>query len=384
MAKNIKLKDLSYGVLNAVEDSSYNRSFDRRRTDALTYLQTVISDYYTPDTLEKYDTFRGIVVKKIENVPRLALPDPQGKIDALATEVGILSGAKALLDKITNSTTTVYKVYIPELEMRPAPTSVNDPVIDTYYDVLLSENFQPSNLLNRSPNVAQIVTVRFTDLNSFYDPRIISMGEKYNIVGFDASSGTKDAHDNNLPSRRADGGHTAAGAPSSDTGPPFEGDTPNADLLRSVILTLNYEEKGEEIANGGDITADMAKYGIAVLEKIKEMCPNIKVRVTGGNDKYHQNLSYNSRHKSGKALDFTISPAGQQNINSIVKILQGFSAGDSNFRFLNEYKEPTKAATGDHFHMSYRTGGTEGSTNLKEAQELANEGKIETFYAGSV
>ena len=156
--------------------------------------------------------------------------------------------------------------------------------------------------------------------------------------------------------------------------------TPWADFS---VIGFEDEEKGEEISNGGDITADMAKYGIAVLEKIKEMYPNIKVRVTGGNDKYHQSLNYNSRHKAGKALDFTISPASQQNINSIVGILQGFSAGDSNFRFLNEYKDPTKAATGKHFHISYRTGGTEGSANLREAQELANEGKIETFYAES-
>lgn len=376
MPKNVKLKDLTYGVLNAVEDSSYDKSFDRRRTDALTYLQTVISDYYTPDALARYDTFRGIVVKIIPNVPRAILADPQGKVDALATDESIFRGITEFLNKTFNSTTNVYKVYIPELEMRPAPTSTNDPVMDTYYDVLLDEG------LFGTPSLGQLVTVRFTDLNSFYDPRIISMGEEYKIA-FDESSGTKGTHNNNVPSRRTSGGHSAAGAPATDTGPPFDGPTPNADLLRSAILNLNYEEKGDEIANGGDITADMAKYGIAVLEKIKEIYPNIKVRVTGGNDKYHQSLDYNSRHKAGTALDFTISPVNQQNVDGIVKILQGFSAGDSNFRFLNEYKDPTKAATGKHFHISYRTGGTEGSGNLKEAQKLANEGKIETFYAGT-
>ena len=200
MAKNIKLKDLSYGVLNTVEDSSYNRSFDRRRTDALTYLQTVISDYYTPDTLEKYDTFRGIVVKAPEAVPRVFLPDPQGKIDELATEKGIFGGVAVLIDFIAGSMTKVYKVYIPELEMRPAPTSINDPVIDTYYDVLLSENFQPG-FIQKSPVLGQLVTVKFTDLNSFYDPRIISMGEIYNLA-FDESKNSKDAHNNNVPSRR--------------------------------------------------------------------------------------------------------------------------------------------------------------------------------------
>lgn len=376
MPKNVKLKDLTYGVLNAVEDSSYDKSFDRRRTDALTYLQTVISDYYTPDALARYDAFRGIVVKIIPDVPRAILADPQGKVDALATDESIFSGITEFLNKTFKSTTNIYKVYIPELEMRPAPTSINDPVIDTYYNVLLDEG------LSGTPSLGQLVTVRFTDLNSFYDPRIISMGEKY-IIAFDESSGTKDTHNNNVPSRRTSGGHSAAGAPATDTGPPFDGPTPNADLLRSAILNLNYEEKGDEIASGGDITADMAKYGIAVLEKIKEIYPNIKVRVTGGNDKYHQSLDYNSRHKAGTALDFTISPVNQQNVDGIVKILQGFSAGDSNFRFLNEYKDPTKAATGKHFHISYRTGGTEGSGNLREAQKLANEGKIETFYAGT-
>ena len=380
MAKNVKLKDLTYGVLNAVEDSSYDKSFDRRRTDALTYLQTVISDYYTPDALQKYDTFRGIVVKRIEGVPRATLADPQGKIDVLATRGGILGGITNFLDENLFSTTTVYKVYIPELEMRPAPTSANDPVIDTYYDVLLSDDY---GILGGKPKVGHIVTVRFTDLSSFYDPRIIATkGDEY-YINYDESSGTKGTHNNNVPSRRTSGGHSAAGAPATDTGPPFDGPTPNADLLRSAILNLNYEEKGDEIANGGDITADMAKYGIAVLEKIKEIYPNIKVRVTGGNDKYHQSLDYNSRHKAGKALDFVISPVNQQNVDGIVKILQGFSAGDSNFRFLNEYKDPTKAATGKHFHISYRTGGTEGSGNLREAQKLANEGKIETFYAGT-
>ena len=247
MSKNLKLKDLTYGVCNAVEDGGYDKSFDRRRTDALTYLQTVISDYYTPDTLEKYDTFRGIVVKVIEGVPRVYLPDPQGKIDTLATEDE--SGnvvkkwwtrAKEWLDETLHATTSVYKVYIPELEMRPAPTSENDPIIDTYYDVLLNDSF---GLLDSTPSVGQIVTVQFTDLNSFYDPRIISMGEQYTLVGFETTSG-QSAHEDGVPYRNP-------GVPTSPAGSrkiPEDAEVFNEHLLPASSKVKFVDDNGKRPA----------------------------------------------------------------------------------------------------------------------------------------
>ena len=249
MAKNLKLKDLTYGVCNAVEDGGYDKSFDRRRTDALTYLQTVISDYYTPDTLEKYDIFRGVVVKVIKDVPRVYLPDPQGKIDTLATESDNVvekwwTRVKDWLSKTGNPSTSVYKVYIPELEMRPAPTSENDPIIDTYYDVLLDDNFdEDRGLFSSGPAVGQIVTVRFTDLNSFYDPRIISMGEEYNLVGFEKTSG-----------QRAFG----EGSPQRKGGDPFDAGAAKEDNRTYTIKeglpvgTPNDRVVGEDIRGAAD------------------------------------------------------------------------------------------------------------------------------------
>ena len=49
--------------------------------------------------------------------------------------------------------------------MRPAPTSENDPIINTYYDVLLDDSF---GFFDSGPAVGQIVTVRFTDLKFFF------------------------------------------------------------------------------------------------------------------------------------------------------------------------------------------------------------------------
>lgn len=151
----------------------------------------------------------------------------------------------------------------------------------------------------------------------------------------------------------------------------------NAQKLRETLTKLGYKEKGQEIDNGGqDISANIEKATSAVLNTIKQELPNIKVTVTGGNDKYHQGLSYVSRHKQGNAVDFVIAPVTTANLDAVVKILQRYAAGNSpNFRFIDEYRHLTKAGTGNHFHMSYGAG-TEGQTSLNESLKLAQEGKI--------
>jgi len=159
----------------------------------------------------------------------------------------------------------------------------------------------------------------------------------------------------------------------------FSGPTPNANRLRTVLSSLGYVEKGQEISNGGDLTKATADAAIAVFKTIKSVYPNISIKVTGGNDAFHQRLSYNSRHKAGRGVDFVISPSTSTNINNVEKILQGYAAGaNGNFSYLNEYNNPTKAASGKHFHMS--TGkGTEGASNIKKSKQLAQAGKITVY-----
>jgi len=161
--------------------------------------------------------------------------------------------------------------------------------------------------------------------------------------------------------------------------PPTNSNTPNADRLRAALNQFGYKEKGEELSNGGDITPEMADYTIAVFRKIKRKMPDLKIRATGGNDQYHQGLSYRSRHKDGRAVDFTISPATETNIRKVDKILRGFSAGENDLaRFINEYDDPTKAATGKHFHMSWGKG-TEASSTIRESIAQADRGEIEEY-----
>ena len=168
---------------------------------------------------------------------------------------------------------------------------------------------------------------------------------------------------------------------SSSTSPvSSSGSTPNADALRLVLNKLGYKEKGEEISNGGDISKELADYTIAVLTEIKSQYPNIKIRVTGGNDKYHQKLNYNSSHKTGRGMDFVISPSDSKTINDIDLLLQGFAAGNRNpaVSFINEYESPTKAATSKHFHI--RIGRDKsGFDKIQNAYALADKGQLPTY-----
>lgn len=158
------------------------------------------------------------------------------------------------------------------------------------------------------------------------------------------------------------------------------GEVPNADRLREVLTSLGYKEKGEEISNGGDISDEMYKYASSVFRKIKELYPDIVVTVTGGNDAYHQKLSYTSSHKLGNGLDFVIKPLTSANKNAVDKILGGFVGGnqDQTVSFINEYDHPSSAATAGHFHI--RIGGRlEGGSRTKKYIALANNGEIDTY-----
>lgn len=155
---------------------------------------------------------------------------------------------------------------------------------------------------------------------------------------------------------------------------------PNADKLREVLTSLGYKEKGEEISNGGDISDKMYKYASSVFRKIKEIYPDIIITVTGGNDAYHQKLSYTSSHSLGDGLDFVISPLNQTNKNAVDEILGGFVGGnqDQTVSFINEYDYPSSAATAGHFHI--RIGGRlEGGSRTRNYITLANSGGIDTY-----
>ena len=173
--------------------------------------------------------------------------------------------------------------------------------------------------------------------------------------------------------------NTASKKESRGTQPPFTGNTPNANALRSVLTSLGYTEKGKNISSGGDISSSLLNYATSVLRIIKKQLPNLQVEITAGNDRTHQNLSYTSSHTTGTGLDISISPATTANKKAVDTILGGFAAGNQNLKvsFINEYDYPSKASTGGHFHL--RIGGRIESNRIANFVALANQGKLTTY-----
>jgi hypothetical protein len=139
---------------------------------------------------------------------------------------------------------------------------------------------------------------------------------------------------------------------------------PNAAMLKKNLETIKINNqviatvKENQLNNGGEITQGIAGATFAVLSLIKSRYPEITLEVTSGNDTFHQRNAGFSNHKIGKAVDFTISPATQQNKDKVEAILNEYQRTIGGkpyptFRFLNEYNTKTKNSTGGHFHMSW-------------------------------
>jgi len=131
-------KDLKFGTLNALQDTNVSNSGDRRRTSSLSSLNASTAKAYSRDTLRGNQRFNGIIVhKRLITAPRYS--DRMSLLQSyVATAPDTVTGGDAGSGNplpYQNSGRTAYKVYIPELEPRPAPNSATDPILKTYPDV---------------------------------------------------------------------------------------------------------------------------------------------------------------------------------------------------------------------------------------------------------
>ena len=187
--------------------------------------------------------------------------------------------------------------------------------------------------------------------------------------------------------------------------PEYFGPAPNAKRVREYLATVTQfseskqgkdgnngsttginpktEELRGELSSGGDIKSTAADQVIAVFKAIRAQSKTIFLRITAGNDLYHQNIdkTYTSRHESGFAVDFVVVGANKADLKLVKNVLNSFIVGSKNWYYLDEYANQTKKATGNHFHMSSPTAerkfkGTEDSEETLEAKRLLAENKI--------
>jgi len=123
----------------------------------------------------------------------------------------------------------------------------------------------------------------------------------------------------------------------------------DAAAIRQTLDTLDYTEKSNQLDSAGPITNYASVLFRKFFEFLKKENPDVVIRVTAGHDKFHK--KYNSRHNFGEALDFTVD---QGSVTDVAKTLKTFkNKHSSEFKFLDEYKNPTSHSTGAHFHIAY-------------------------------
>jgi hypothetical protein len=123
--------------------------------------------------------------------------------------------------------------------------------------------------------------------------------------------------------------------------------------LRGTLDDLGYQEKSGQLTGGGEITDEISGVVSDILRDFKLTNPKVKVVVTSGNDKFHKKLSYNSTHKVGQAVDLVIQPYNSANAKSFINILNKYKSSNPKFSYIDEYTNPSSAATGGHFHLQY-------------------------------
>ena len=106
--------------------------------------------------------------------------------------------------------------------------------------------------------------------------------------------------------------------------------------------------KGGETEEG---TLNLAR----VLQAQEKNIPGGLNRFSSFNDEYHKHANPKSKHTKGLALDFSLKDAKQSSEASdyVKQQLSDSGLSEKDFKIINEYKNPSKHATGGHIHVNF-------------------------------
>ena len=134
-----------------------------------------------------------------------------------------------------------------------------------------------------------------------------------------------------------------------------DGVNESADDIRQIAIGQHgWKEKSGQLSGGGEISSDLSKIVNELIGEWNQKNPQCKGTFTSGNDVFHQKItSYTSLHTKGLAVDIVL-PSGCH--SGFIELLKQYKSKYDGFSFIDEYRNPTKMATGGHFHVSYRKG----------------------------
>ena len=183
---NLKLTDLKWGTLNNIRENDSNASGDRRRTSTNTAIRFATEKAFEKDTLAGISEFNGIVVHA-----RITTFSSYQNRSSLLKQFILPSTASA---ETQDYISYAYKVYIPEMECRPVPSSYDDPVLITYPDI-------HSDLETSAPiPPGTLVVVKYEDPGNLFNPRIVRVtGEPVAITGITVDEAGKKIFENGKP-----------------------------------------------------------------------------------------------------------------------------------------------------------------------------------------
>jgi len=136
--------------------------------------------------------------------------------------------------------------------------------------------------------------------------------------------------------------------------------------LSQKIKTFGYVDAGK-MTSAGPLNSDfvdiLIEFATEWYNKKGKSCP---IRFGAGNDTWHKAHTPNSRHLKGAAIDITIDLGCHKEFIELLIVENNEYHG---FWYLDEYRRPSKKATGPHFHLSYIKNNPEGSAS-KSNQSL--------------
>jgi len=387
------------GEREAAANASYGKSIDTRFETPFNIVSEGVRSSFVDSILGSSDTIEGIVLR-VDEPLQVAPSDPASTPDA-----GLMASLMNLLglkDKVTMANCRVLVLKTKHTDLMPIPQTYDETVEDF-------EIIGKYPLFAYSPEITPIPTPG-TWIRGVFNLKTYRSGVITETL-------SREAQTLKAPASPLAGLFTnpfnITGTGGLGSSPTFSGETPNANRLRYMMNQLSVEggtgpvirEKvitngvgrdmiasadgkyGEsetvgEISNAGDITQECERMTSTLLQLMVKNIPELtKIRVIGGNDIWHWDIikkpgGYKSRHCYGRAMDITVHPNNKTTVAKTEMILRSLSAGSApNFRFLNEYTNPTKFAGGPHFHFSWGVG-TEGKVNMETSQAMAAAGKI--------